>query len=315
MARTAIPPATAAKAMFLSNRTCCVCRKESKPVQIHHVDGDNRNHGIANLAVLCLDCHNQTQIRGGFQRKLDADQVILYRDDWHSSVARMRATDDAIATVDDQGDDEIRIVTAMAESLRDSGKYVSLAIHYDIWGNSDLRDKYIERAIGEGVDTETEIFLRSLQGKPELVSSDKVELDIRRLRDQENWSQLGRLYNHIGRPRESIEAYCRAVVADLEANNTFAAAFYLKELCKTQLHLPLFEIALQEQHAKNDIWWILRCLQELEWEKEAKELLISKRSEIETSDNLNLKASLYLATGETDRYLEIQEQMDKLEIE
>jgi hypothetical protein len=96
MARTAIPPPTAAKVMFLSDRTCCVCRKEAKPVQIHHIDGNNGNHEIKNLAVLCLDCHTQTQIRGGFQRKLDLDQVVLYRDDWHSTVARKRAASDAI---------------------------------------------------------------------------------------------------------------------------------------------------------------------------------------------------------------------------
>ena len=38
--------------------------------------------------MLCLDCHDQTQIKGGFGRKLNADQVILYRNDWHKLVEK-----------------------------------------------------------------------------------------------------------------------------------------------------------------------------------------------------------------------------------
>jgi hypothetical protein len=42
------------------------------------------------LAVLCFDCHRDTQIRGGFDRKLDAAQVVLYRNDWIVRVSRRR---------------------------------------------------------------------------------------------------------------------------------------------------------------------------------------------------------------------------------
>jgi hypothetical protein len=190
-----------------------------------------------------------------------------------------------------------------------------LAIHYDIWGNADLRDKYIEKAMAKGVDTETEIFLRSLQRKPELVDRNKVEDEVKRLRERAYWSQLGRLYDQVGRSRESVEAYCQAIIADLRDGNTFAAAFYLKELCELKLHAQLFEIALEEQQAKGDLWWILRCLQELDWDKEAKDLLISNRREIEDSDNLPLKAALYRALGETDKFIEIETQMDLMEEE
>jgi len=86
-----IPPDVAAKIQFLSNRTCCVCRREGKPVQIHHIDSNPSNNNIENLAVLCLECHMQTQISGGFYRKLDANQVKLYRDDWLNIVASRRA--------------------------------------------------------------------------------------------------------------------------------------------------------------------------------------------------------------------------------
>jgi len=86
-----IPPDVAAKVQFLSNRTCCVCRREGKPVQIHHIDSDPTNNDITNLAILCLDCHTQTLISGGFYRKLDSNQVRLYRDDWLNIIEKQRA--------------------------------------------------------------------------------------------------------------------------------------------------------------------------------------------------------------------------------
>lgn len=87
----AVPEDIAAKVQFFSDRTCCVCREKGKPVQIHHIDGDETNNDDSNLAVLCLDCHHETQIRGGFARKLDAEQIKLYRDNWYSIVSSKRA--------------------------------------------------------------------------------------------------------------------------------------------------------------------------------------------------------------------------------
>src|SRR2546426_8190325 len=88
--RTRIPSITAAQVQFLSDRTCCVCRAPGKPTQIHHLNGDPSDHEIANLALLCLECHDKTMIQGGFGRKLDADQLRLYRDDWHQLLSTRR---------------------------------------------------------------------------------------------------------------------------------------------------------------------------------------------------------------------------------
>jgi 5-methylcytosine-specific restriction endonuclease McrA len=88
--RTPIPSTVAAGVLFQADRTCCVCRDRSKRVQVHHIDDDPSNNEERNLAVLCLECHGDTQTSGGFGRRLDADQVILYRDDWTESVNRRR---------------------------------------------------------------------------------------------------------------------------------------------------------------------------------------------------------------------------------
>src|SRR3954447_8844556 len=94
-ARSPVPAATAAGVLFAADRTCCVCREVGKPIQLHHLDEDPTNHQQANLAVLCLACHEDTQRKGGFSRRLDADQVRLYRDSWNQTVAAARSTSSA----------------------------------------------------------------------------------------------------------------------------------------------------------------------------------------------------------------------------
>jgi hypothetical protein len=88
--RVEITPVVAANVLFLSDRICCVCRIPRRPIQIHHIDDDPSNSAEENLAILCLECHRDTQIRGGFDRKLDCHQLRLYRADWHEAVRRRR---------------------------------------------------------------------------------------------------------------------------------------------------------------------------------------------------------------------------------
>jgi len=89
--RVIIPNDIAAKVLFLSDRTCCICRQEGKKVQIHHIDEDPSNNSESNLSVLCFECHTDTMVKGGFDRKLDAEQIILYRNDWLNIVSRKRS--------------------------------------------------------------------------------------------------------------------------------------------------------------------------------------------------------------------------------
>jgi hypothetical protein len=68
--RTPIPDDISAEIMLLHDRTCCVCHQRELAVQIHHIDEDPTNHTVSNLAVLCLEHHEQTQVRGGFAKNL-----------------------------------------------------------------------------------------------------------------------------------------------------------------------------------------------------------------------------------------------------
>lgn len=94
--RVPIPSEISSQVLFSHDHTCCVCNEKGKPVQIHHINEDPSNNEINNLAVLCLDDHERTQLKGGFGRKLNAPEVILYRDDWVRRVAQRRDVADKL---------------------------------------------------------------------------------------------------------------------------------------------------------------------------------------------------------------------------
>ncbi len=87
--REDVPKDIAATVIFLSDRTCCVCQKKGK--QIHHLDENPSNNDFDNLAFLCFDCHEETQIKGGFSRKLDAATIRLFRNEWYDMVAKKKS--------------------------------------------------------------------------------------------------------------------------------------------------------------------------------------------------------------------------------
>lgn len=89
--RVPIPADDAARVLFESDRTCCVCHVGSKQVQIHHINDNPSDNRIENLAVLCLECHGQTQLSGGFGRRLNSNLVTLYRNHWVNLVSMRRS--------------------------------------------------------------------------------------------------------------------------------------------------------------------------------------------------------------------------------
>ena len=97
--RIPISKDSASEIMVLSDRTCCVCNERGKFVQIHHIDENPANNSFDNLSVLCLECHNETMIKGGFGRKLDATQIIKYQSIWLERVKKRREKADDLASI------------------------------------------------------------------------------------------------------------------------------------------------------------------------------------------------------------------------
>ena len=231
--RITVPPDLAAKILFLSDRTCCVCRTQGKLIQIHHIDGNPANNRQDNLSVLCTDCHNLTMIKGGFHRTLSPDQVRLYRDDWLVLVARSRAG----ARKEPPNPEDtlfLELATSEAEILRENKQYELLAQHYDVIGNTELRDKYIRKALQKRprVSPLAEIELRALQGKTHLVPAARVRAAIKILSEPEQLSQLARLYADLGDWALATKTYCEDIAKMIEDGNLFSAAFYAKEFAE-----------------------------------------------------------------------------------
>ena len=308
--KTSLPPDLAALILFKADRTCCVCRTPGKPVQIHHIDQNPNNSVGRNLAVLCLDCHTETQVRGGFHRKLDADQVTLYRDDWNVLVAQRRAAIDVKNALNEKDKHSyIKSLTTRLDILRERKQFMMLAMHYDSLGNATLRDKYIDLALEGDHSDDTVIYLRSMQGRQDLIPEETKQREIYRMRSHSDWSQLARLYHNLGEHKDAVSNYCRSVVEDLEEGNVFAAAFYLKELCEKSLYDRLFALAYRQFSKSDDLWWRVRALQELGWTDELKSVLLKNRAPIEKSKHSLLLQQLYSVTGETEKLEELQRKM------
>jgi len=199
--------------------------------------------------------------------------------------------------------------TSLAEIYREKGAYTLLAMHYDVIGNNELRDKYIEESIKRGVPDETAIFLRSLQGKTDLIASEVIQREIDRLKSSENWSQLARLYAALNDWKEAAYYYCRDVMQSVREGNTFSAAFYLKEVLTNNIHTHLFEDALREASAEDDLWWQVRALQELGRIGELRQLLVKNEKKIKKAgDNLLLR-ELYWALGDGQSLIEMDKEI------
>ncbi len=290
-------------------------------MQIHHLDDDPSHNSIENLAVLCLDCHNETMISGGFHRKLDAEQIRLYRDEWVNRLGRYSDQNTGLEPepashqkqdldVENFNDAELKHVTTILDQLREKRNYVDLAIHYDDIDNKALRDKYINKVLQQkNLGLDSEVFLRSMQGRVDLVSKKTLPRRLRRLEQRREWGTLARIYRKLGWWIDAAAAYSKYAIHSLEEGNIFSAAFYLQEMTREGVVSKVFEEALRTFKQKDDLWWQYRALQELGRDDEAEALLVSHRQEIESSDRTYIKAELYKALGDQEKANAAYEQM------
>lgn len=91
--RRKIPQNLERKVLVKNKHCCCICEMTAvhKPVQIHHIDGNNSNNKINNLSVLCLDHHSMADAglkRGklGSGKKITPSAVKDYKKCWETKV-------------------------------------------------------------------------------------------------------------------------------------------------------------------------------------------------------------------------------------
>jgi hypothetical protein len=81
-------------------------------------------------------------------------------DNWLNIVSRQQAVSpNRISDFDSLPQSaDLELATSIVEILQDREEYELLALHYLGIGNDELRDKYIELAVKQGIDDETFIF-------------------------------------------------------------------------------------------------------------------------------------------------------------
>jgi 5-methylcytosine-specific restriction endonuclease McrA len=85
--------------LFQSNHTCCKCNIPNKPVQVHHIDENSSNNTVANLIVLCLECHSIVHTKGGFGKGYSGKLLLKYKKDWIRRVKVRKKDADRLASI------------------------------------------------------------------------------------------------------------------------------------------------------------------------------------------------------------------------
>jgi hypothetical protein len=298
-------------AIFLSDRTCCVCRINTRPIQIHHIDGNHSNYNIDNLSVLCIHCHDETLIKGGFGRKLNPEQVILYRNDWLYRVAKKRGSQSNEVIIEKKDDlfKFIQVTTSEIEAFRKNDQKSLIAIAYEHIGNRSLRDTYIEESLKQDPSDSNILFLRGMQSKMDLVPKEVIERQIHKFEKVKDWSQLARLYRDLKDYKNAAVFYMKGAQVDIKKGNLFSAAYYLKELYEEKVIDVFFILTLKEARKDKNLHLQVRCLEELGWKTELKTLLLNNRDTINSSDDIHLKIFLADALNDHELYIKLRTEL------
>lgn len=91
--REKLPKKLATRILVANRHCCCICARNGmhKEVLIHHIDGDNNNNRLENLAVLCL-AHASMADAGlrkgklGSGKKLTPLEVREYKKNWERKI-------------------------------------------------------------------------------------------------------------------------------------------------------------------------------------------------------------------------------------
>jgi hypothetical protein len=89
--RSTIPRVKEEETLFNANHICCICRDKNKDVVIHHIDSNNSNNELDNLAVVCLDCHSRvTGRKRGLGKAYKPGEVRRYKRAWDKQIRDSR---------------------------------------------------------------------------------------------------------------------------------------------------------------------------------------------------------------------------------
>ena len=99
MARSAVPGDTQDQVILFSRRRCCICfglygNVEVKAGQIAHLDRDNKNNELDNLAFLCLEHHDEYDSTTSQSKGLRENEIKQFRTELYDNVSAVLSRTD-----------------------------------------------------------------------------------------------------------------------------------------------------------------------------------------------------------------------------
>jgi len=91
--RPPIPTETLMKVLFDNRFQCCVCRDRKQSIIVHHIDewAQSRSHDPENLAVLCLQHHDEAHTKRTLSQNLDVATLRGFKAEWEAEVKKRDA--------------------------------------------------------------------------------------------------------------------------------------------------------------------------------------------------------------------------------
>jgi hypothetical protein len=92
--RPEIPQANLSQVLWANRFTCCICRDSSLAYIVHHIMpwAESHDHGVGNLAVLCLEHHARAHRTGTLEQNLGPTQLRSAKERWEESVGMLDTT-------------------------------------------------------------------------------------------------------------------------------------------------------------------------------------------------------------------------------
>ena len=195
------------------------------------------------------------------------------------------------------------LATSVVEIFRERGDERGLVYHYHRIGNSELRDRHIEILLDQDRSPRNVVTMRLLQRRPDLIPPGMTDVVL--AEETEGTVRAALLYD-LERYEEAATVYCEVVAEALRDGRPFSAAYYIRTMVNVGLPEQFLLSALSTATADGDLWWQMRCLQELGWDSELAAFYASNAEAIRNSDNLILRSMLAEHEGHTDQAIELR---------
>ncbi len=101
--RKRIPTPTQVTIISKNLNVCCVCKERGVGTNLHHIDSDPANNNEDNIAILCVQEHDQHHRPNAYDKtkhlELGAEKIREYKNEWEKTVEECKSDNPKIIAV------------------------------------------------------------------------------------------------------------------------------------------------------------------------------------------------------------------------